>query len=121
MKSMRLGAMFLTIAGFAAGASGCGEDRGSSTEAPVSADEASIQTINRDLAPVLSRSTDGLVVQAIPGGGQRVDLGGRFQSAAIAKIGPDGKLVTDCVDSVDQADAFLRGDSAASAPTGSDR
>jgi hypothetical protein len=116
MKSMRLGAMFLTIAVFAAGASACADDKAPSTEA-VSADEASIQTIKRDLAPVLNRSTDGLVVQAVPGGGQRVDLGGRFQSAAIAKIGPDGKLVTDCVDSVDQAEAFLRDGAQAQAVT----
>ena len=113
--------MFLTVAAFAAGAGACADDKAPSAEAPVCADEASIQTIKRDLAPVLSRSPDGLVVQALPGGGQRVDLGGRFQSAALAKIGPDGKLVTDCVDSVDQADAFLRGDSAKASTKVSDR
>jgi hypothetical protein len=109
--------MFLTIATFAAGAGACGEDKAPSAAAPVSADEASIQTIKRDLAPVLNRSSDGLVVQAVPGGCQRVELGDRFQSAALAKIGPDGKLVTDCVDTVEQADAFLRADRTATVPT----
>src|SRR5258705_2494503 len=86
MKSMRLGAMFLTIAAFAAGAGACADDKSPSVEAPISADEASIQMIKRDLAPVLNRSSDGLVVQAVPGGGQRVDLGGRFPRAANPQI-----------------------------------
>jgi hypothetical protein len=113
--------MFLAIATVAMGAGACGDEKAPSAEVPVSADEASIQIIKRDLAPVLNRSADGLVVQAVPGGGQRVDLGGRFQSAAVAKIGPDGKLVTDCVESVEEADAFLRADSVAAVNKASDR
>ena len=89
-------------------AAGCSDDRRSAARAPVRADEAAIQAIERDLAPVLSRSSEGLVVHRLRDGGERIDLGGRFQSAAIARIGPDGRVITGCVDSVEQADAFLR-------------
>jgi hypothetical protein len=111
MKSKKWGVVAAAFVAIASTASvGCGEGgTSSSPAAPVSADEAGIQKIERDLAPVLSRSAEGLAVQAVPGGGQRVDLGGRFQSAAVAKIGADGKLVVDCVDTVDEASAFLRG------------
>jgi hypothetical protein len=115
MKSMKwsvAAGVFVAVASVAS--VGCGEGgTSSSAAAPVGADEAGIQKIERDLAPVLSRSAEGLAVQAVPGGGQRVDLGGRFQSAAVAKIGADGKLVVDCVDTVDEASAFLRGAAAA--------
>ncbi len=101
MKSFWTGALVFIL-----GIAACGDGKPSSPA--VSSDEASIQAVKRSLAPSLSRSTDGLVAVPLAGGGERVDLQGRFQSAAVAKIGADGKLVTDCVDSVEAAEAFLR-------------
>lgn len=43
-----------------------------------------------------STSAEGLVIVPAPGGGQMVDLQGRFQSATTATLKPDGTVNTDC-------------------------
>ncbi len=43
-----------------------------------------------------STSAQGLVVVPAPGGGQMVDLQGRFQSSMTATLKPDGTVKTDC-------------------------
>jgi len=47
--------------------------------------------------PAFSTSHEGLVVEPAPGGGEMVDLQGRFNSAMWARVKPDGSVVTDCV------------------------
>lgn len=47
--------------------------------------------------PALSTSHQGLVEVPAPGGGVMVDLQGRFRSAVIARVKPDGTVVTECV------------------------
>jgi hypothetical protein len=37
-----------------------------------------------------------LAVQKLRGGGEIVHLNGSFRSFAVARVGPDGKVVTDC-------------------------
>jgi hypothetical protein len=69
------------------------------------------------LAPSLSRSSEGLVIEPAAHGGEKVRLEGRYQSAAMAKVGADGRLVTDCVDTVEDAEAFLL-DATAMPPVG---
>ena len=43
-----------------------------------------------------STSADGLVVVPAPGGGQMIDLQGRFQTSITATLKPDGTVQTDC-------------------------
>jgi hypothetical protein len=47
--------------------------------------------------PAFSTSHEGLVVEPAPGGGEMVDLQGRFNSAVWARVKPDGSVVTGCV------------------------
>lgn len=55
----------------------------------------------------LGRSDDGLVARVNKNGDVTMNLQGRFQSAIMAKIGPDGKIVTQCVKTDEEARAFL--------------
>jgi len=55
----------------------------------------------------LARSHEGLVSGVTKNGDVRMDLQGRFQCAVMAKIGPDGKVVTACVNSDHKARTFL--------------
>jgi hypothetical protein len=43
-----------------------------------------------------STAADGLVVVPAPGGGQMIDLQGRFQATITATLKPDGTVETDC-------------------------
>ena len=47
--------------------------------------------------PAFSTSHQGLVEVPAPGGGVMVDLQGRFRSATVARVKPDGTVVTECV------------------------
>lgn len=47
--------------------------------------------------PAFSTSHEGLVVEPAPGGGEMVDLQGRFNGAVWARVRPDGNIVTDHV------------------------
>jgi hypothetical protein len=53
-------------------------------------------------------SVEGLTPATTPDGGIMVDLQGRFQSVAIAKKNPDGSIAQACVESSEQAEAFLK-------------
>lgn len=46
----------------------------------------------------LMRSSEGLFAEPLPGGGEIVNLQGRYQSFAVVSIGLDGRLVSDCID-----------------------
>jgi len=48
------------------------------------------------LGRMVNTSSEGLVEQRLADGTVLVDLQGRFQSAMVATIGPDGKLSTNC-------------------------
>ena len=54
----------------------------------------------------LSQSAEGLQVKRTPNG-MMVDLQDRFQDVFLAKIGPDGKVATACVDNAPDAKRFL--------------
>lgn len=47
---------------------------------------------------MISRSDEGLVERPLPGGGFGIDLQGRFQEFVIVSIGPNGKLLYQCLD-----------------------
>ena len=61
------------------------------------------------LAPLVDNSTEGLTVVHRDDGSAFVDLQGRFQSVAVAKVGADGKVEQKCVTSVAEAKTFLNG------------
>lgn len=67
------------------------------------------KNVDSELDNALSRSTDGLEQVFHPDGRVSVHLRGRFQSASVARIDPDGSLETTCVETIEEADAFLAG------------
>ena len=60
---------------------------------PTASEQASLQAPETDS---LSRSSAGLISEELGDGTVRVNLQGRFQSVARVKVGPDGKLHTEC-------------------------
>ena len=56
----------------------------------------------------LDHSSAGLVEVHHPDGSVSVDLQGRFQEFATVRIGPDGKLVFQCVDGAENAERALK-------------
>lgn len=74
-----------------------------------------LQQLESAIAPALSQSAEGLVVKDGPDGSKYVNLEGRFQSVAIAKVGSDGKVQTQCVTNMNEAQEFLENDQTAKA------
>ncbi len=66
---------------------------------------------DRELAALLrqltNRSSQGLVQEKHPRGGFQLNLKGRFQNVALAKLNAQGKPVAGCVDSLAAANAFF--------------
>ena len=67
---------------------------------PLSLDPATREAMRRD--------DEGLQQVFHPDGSVSVDLKGRFQSASVARIGEDGKLVI-CTEHADDVEAVLQG------------
>lgn len=59
------------------------------------------------LKTMLNKSTDGLVQEQHPDGTVSMDLQGRFQNVAVAKINSDGSLSQSCVDNPEAAASFF--------------
>jgi len=74
----------------------------------MSADE--LNELEAAIAPSLSQSAEGLTMKDGPEGSKYINLQGRFQSVAIAKVGSDGKVQTQCVTNMDEAKDFLEQD-----------
>jgi hypothetical protein len=62
-----------------------------------------------ELQEMLSRSSLGLHEEALPDGGVKVNLQGRFQNASIAVIDGQGNLHTSCVETPEDAQAARQG------------
>jgi uncharacterized membrane protein YdfJ with MMPL/SSD domain len=71
---------------------------------------AESEKLLNDLKQMLDQSTEDLVAVPLPDGGEMVDLQGRFQSVALAKVGPDGKVQMECVTTLKEAKEFLEQD-----------
>lgn len=71
----------------------------------VTADEA--RALVSGLTAALAESDAGLVKTVLPSGAVKVNLLGRFESATLAKIGPDGKVASECVTTIEDARRFL--------------
>ncbi len=87
---------------------------------PLTQDEA--QRLAAGIKQLVNQSTDGLQSMKHADGSVSLDLQGRFQNLAVAKLDEDGKLIQSCVDNPESAAAFfginaeLVGVKAASAP-----
>jgi hypothetical protein len=79
-----------------------------------SAQRIDVEKIERELAPMLSRSSRDLAVASSPRGGARIDLADRFQHLAIARQKSDGTIERSCLTTPEELSALLR--SASEAP-----
>ena len=59
------------------------------------------------ISALTNRSTDGLTVRELPNGTKQVNLKGRFNEVVIGRANPDGTVETRCVESIEEAAAFL--------------
>jgi hypothetical protein len=73
---------------------------------PLSPQEA--QRLADGLKRLFNRSTDGLVEVHHADGSVSMDLDGRFQNVAVARVEEDGTLTESCIDSPEAAAAFFR-------------
>ncbi len=85
---------------------GCGEHPGDKAQhrQPTAAE---VETVVQQVAPMVERSATNVRVVNLPGGAQRAEINSGFQNAMIARANPDGTVSTACVDSTEQAKAFL--------------
>lgn len=65
-------------------------------------DDAGHPPLSPRLEEWLSRRTDGLYEQALPGGGFAVDLQGRFRSLTVVRIDDQGEVETRCLEAAPQ-------------------
>jgi len=75
-----------------------------------------IQTLLEGMKPYVNQSTEGLQVKRTANGAQYVDLDGRFENLALAKIGPDGNVQAECVNNLKDAKLFLESTETAKKP-----
>jgi hypothetical protein len=59
---------------------------------------AEAQQLADGLKTMLNKSTEGLVPEKHPDGSTSIDLQGRFQNVAVARVNADGTLEQSCVD-----------------------
>jgi hypothetical protein len=72
---------------------------------PLTPEEA--QRLAAGIKQVVNQSTEGLQYVRHADGSISVDLQGRFQNAAVAKLDEDGKLTESCVDNPEAAAEFF--------------
>ena len=72
---------------------------------PLTQEEA--QRLAAELKQLVNQSTDGLQSVQHADGSVSIDLQGRFQNVAVAKLDEDGKLVQSCVNNLESAAAFF--------------
>jgi hypothetical protein len=65
------------------------------------------RSIVETIQSLTNRSSKGLKVTQTAGGGTKVDLQGRYQTVVVAKPNPDGTNEIMCVNSLEEAAAFL--------------
>lgn len=73
---------------------------------PLTQEEA--QRLAAEIKRLANQSTDGLQSVRHADGSVSMDLQGRFQNIAVAKLDEDGKLVQSCIDNPESAAAFFR-------------
>ena len=73
---------------------------------PLTQEEA--QRLAAEIKRLAIQSTDGLQSVRHADGSVSMDLQGRFQNIAVAKLDEDGKLVQSCIDNPESAAAFFK-------------
>ena len=81
-----------------------------SSAAPLSAAGPGVSALKKAFEAHLSRSSVGLTSVPLPGGARLIHLQGRFHTAAVARVRPDGSLEQRCFDNADHAARFLAGE-----------
>jgi len=68
------------------------------TGMPMKPSEAQLRALTMDLesTDALAPTEAPMLMESLPGGGVAVTLNGHFQMYSIARIGADGRIVTDC-------------------------
>ncbi|MEO8650299.1 MAG: hypothetical protein ABI539_14130, partial [Acidobacteriota bacterium] len=61
----------------------------------------------KDIRRVTNRSSDGLVQQRLKNGMVKIDLKGRFQNAALVRMGDSGQAENACITDISEANAFF--------------
>jgi hypothetical protein len=97
------------VPGIAAMRAGIDPETGALVTGPDAVAGAADKAADRELAEMVSRSTEGLVEVRHPEGHVSVNLEGRFMNASVARIDADGKVETLCAEDLDEARAFLDG------------
>ena len=87
------------------GAPGTAAARGGGHLREITPEEA--RELVAGMAPFVNQSDAGLISRTLPSGAVAVDLEGRFQSVAMARIAVDGSVVVRCVGGKDEAMQFL--------------
>ena len=72
---------------------------------PLTPEEA--QRLAAWIRELVNQSTDGLQSVRHADGSVSIDLQGRFQNIAVAKLDEDGKLIQSCIDNPESAAAFF--------------
>lgn len=72
---------------------------------PLTPEEA--KKMAEGLKVILNRSTEGLVQVHHPDGSVSMDLQGRFQNVAVARVESDGTLTQSCIDTPEAAASFF--------------
>ena len=72
---------------------------------PLTQEEA--QRLGAELKQLVNQSTDGLKSVQHADGSVSLDLQGRFQNIAVAKLDENGQLVQSCIDNPESAAAFF--------------
>jgi hypothetical protein len=74
-----------------------------------------LQALEGQMRSMFSDSAEGLKEYPLPGGGFGMNLEGRFQSVAVARVGANGKVEWTCAESARQAAKFMKAPPAAPA------
>jgi hypothetical protein len=65
------------------------------------------QKLAAGLRQEINKSTDGLVPVQQPDGSMTMNIDGRFQNVAVARVNEDGSVSTSCVDNAQSAGEFF--------------
>ena len=69
--------------------------------------DSELQAMVTQITSLTNRSTDGLQAKTLANGTKQLNLQGRFQEVVLARANADGTMETRCVESMEEAAAFL--------------
>ena len=69
--------------------------------------DSEVQAMVASISSLTNRSTEGLQAKTLANGTKQLNLQGRFQEVVISRANADGTMETRCVESMEEAAAFL--------------